>query len=61
MTARSRCCGQPVIGNRCATRKGCGHRQPVNGREPIETRYFPPPIWVIEICQRRKARKAGQS
>ena len=57
MTGLCDCHGLPLIlHNRCRV---TGHRAVVNGRKPIETRYFPPRVWLAELRLRRLARKAA--
>ena len=53
--AASACCGAPIRRGRCAT---CGHRVPVNGKAPVQTRYQPW-RWPVEHLARWRARRAG--
>ena len=51
------CCGVPLVGIRCT---GCGHRQPVDGVPPRETRTQPPWTWPAEFAGRWLARRLGR-
>ena len=39
---------------------GCGHRQPVNGVPPRQTREQPPATWLAELLDRYRARLVGR-
>jgi hypothetical protein len=53
----SRCHEAPLWCNRCSA---CGHRQPVNGVAPRQTRELPPWHWPGELVNRRRARNFGR-
>jgi hypothetical protein len=54
-------CYKPVVVIGCSPRcTDCGHRQPVNGVPPRQTRELPPWRWLPELRDRRRARLVGR-
>lgn len=55
------CCGAALwIRGREPRCTGCGHRQPVEGQPPQQTRQRAPWRWPGELAGRARARRAGR-